>query len=737
VRQRIALAHFLHKGKHYMHTSSDSYIHSLQHTIYQFLTTLYPDPPAESVLSCTYRQEKNIQSRWFHADDLVTASTHLAEKSLTTDAYIGMGLRSLPPDASPHWRGKNDDVIALPGLWLECDHNAGIHSNSAQYPSVQQLLDFIANLPLPPSLIIDSGGGYHLHWLFKELWLLTDADVREEAAQLLRNFQAVIRNWAQADGWTIDVTHDLARMLRPPGTSNFKYQTPRPVVLISDSGQRFNPSDIAEEPWLVEYCRNAPSTPSSTWSTGAFTPTALEPLVDQCAWLRHCREDAECLPEPEWYAMLGIIGRCQDGETLAHQWSAPYPRYSPQQTDAKLAHALKHGPATCLSIEREKNGKAFCESCAIRGVVTSPIMLAREGSPKVFSSSNSTKKEGEAPKSPSGALPHVPRIQVTDMADMMPRTYPEQRWLIPGLIPEGLTFFVGSPKSSKTYLAYSLALSLALSTSEQAQWLGHYDIQLPGPVVYLTLEDDEADSRLRIQELMPWLDTIERNRLLFVHGFDLPRFNEGLVDALRNDIILPYKPALVVIDPISYLYAPVKKGGDQFQEVREMLLPLRWLGKEHHCSLLAIDHRRKKSADDVDIFETTYGSNAKIAIADSLLMVVRDDKEVTIHARVRKGMDQTLTLGFDFSSDGMATWTWRGATNGIVSEGSYGDLRTRILQLLRTLRTPLTVETILLELEIPTSAQTRDSVKKILYRAEKAGEVEKTTRGSFIYVHSS
>ena len=323
--------------------------------------------------------------------------------------------------------------------------------------------------------------------------------------------------------------------------------------------------------------------------------------------------------------------------------------------------------------------------------------------------------------------------ELLDMADLLVRDYPLPRWLIKGLIPEGLTFFAGSPKSSKTYLAYSLALSLAFQTANNGLWLDQYDLKMTGPVVYITLEDDEADSKQRILELMPSLKTVPPNKFLLHHGVDIPQLGLGLTEWLEEFIVKPYAPALVVLDPISYLYAPQKKNGDQFTEVRTMLLPLRTMARTYHFSVIGVDHRRKKAADDVDIFETLYGSNAKIAIADSLLLIVRDDKEITIHAKVRKGADQTLTLDFQFDSDGAAHWTWKGSSDGLTSQGQYGDLRQKILMVLAQLKRPLSIREILMECDIPDSRAMRKAIDSALYRAQKAGEVQKTDRGHYVW----
>src|SRR5207245_870809 len=107
----------------------------------------------------------------------------------------------------------------------------------------------------------------------------------------------------------------------------------KPVSILHEDPIRYNPSDLEEAPWLVpiEELRHA-----STGHKSDFPPASIHPMVEGCAWLRHCRDDAATLPEPQWYALLGILGRCEDGEQLAHTWSQPYPGYAKEETAAKL-----------------------------------------------------------------------------------------------------------------------------------------------------------------------------------------------------------------------------------------------------------------------------------------------------------------------------------------------------------------------------------------------------------------
>lgn len=344
---------------------------------------------------------------------------------------------------------------------------------------------------------------------------------------------------------------------------------------------------------------------------------------------------------------------------------------------------------------------------------------------------------GPAPATAWGTTPAATyRLPLTDFADMLTRTYPLPQWLIRDLIPEGLVFFVGSPKSSKTYLAHSLALSLvqAMTLPDQIRWLGHYPLEKQGPVIYVTLEDDEDDSFWRARELAPSLTSVSPAQFMFVHDITIPYLGQGLTEVLTEQVMEVYHPALVVLDPISYLYAPTRSNSDQFVQVKQMLLPLRWMGKKYHCVILGVDHRRKKSADDIDIFETQYGSNAKVAVNDAQLVIVRDDKDITVHCQVRKARNQTLALGFEFLPGGTAEWTWKGTADGLINQGIYGELRMKVLAALQALQAPMTIDELLTACALPNSRDMKQAIDQVLRRSIKAGEVVKgQRRGQYLW----
>lgn len=347
------------------------------------LALFWPDPPEDLWIVVSWADpSQGFCSQWVRVRDLDQALLILEDKSQQYDTYVGMGLRRA--GCHPVGRGTSDAVGAIGGLWVECDHTGGVH-RATQLPTPFQLMKFLEALPFQFSLLIDSTGGFHGHLLFKELWVLDSPGEHAAAALLLRRLQRTIQIAALARGWQVDTTADLARVLRVPGTFNHKSGTPQLVTIAEATQVRYNPSDLADAPWLAEVV----DTYTAPTGSGDFADAHLDRMVPGCAWLAHCQGDAATLPEPEWYAMLGIVGRCVDGEQHVHAWSAPYPHYDQRETTKKFQHALKAaGPATCNRIRYDLGGEPSCASCVHWGQIASPIVLAMDDGVRLVPGSN-------------------------------------------------------------------------------------------------------------------------------------------------------------------------------------------------------------------------------------------------------------------------------------------------------------------------------------------------------------
>lgn len=75
--------------------------------------------------------------------------------------------------------------------------------------------------------------------------------------------------------------------------------------------------------------------------------------IMQCDFIQHCLDNQETLSEPEWFGMVGLLMRCgEEARPLVHEFSRGYPRYSYEETEAKIGYAKNTATkVTCKYIQ--------------------------------------------------------------------------------------------------------------------------------------------------------------------------------------------------------------------------------------------------------------------------------------------------------------------------------------------------------------------------------------------------
>jgi len=321
------------------------------------------------------------------------------------NVYFAIGIQGERPAKG---RGRESGVIAVPGLWADIDVLGPNHAAHNLPPTLEDAWGLVRAVPFAPTVVVSTGGGIQPYWLFREpLETATEKD-RRAAKKLSKAFQSYLAAVAARRGWGIDTTADLCRLLRLPGTYNRKQAVPALVEYeVMDGGRRYNPSDFEEfleleaDPELKAHLQGpAPENPRADFRR----------ILAACSWVRHCRDDASTLPEPQWYRLLSIVGRCKDGRHIAHDLSRPYPRYTPEETDQKLGQALgASGPATCTFIADELGQGHYCQQCNHRGKIKSPIVL---GIPKRSKRADAGDEPPPVRYAPDGR--RLPNIQASD-----------------------------------------------------------------------------------------------------------------------------------------------------------------------------------------------------------------------------------------------------------------------------------------------------------------------------------
>jgi len=335
-----------------------------------FLELLYGHSPGGYLTVFTLPDSRTA---YFPVSNLKAAADYAERCRDALDVYFGVGLRG----EKKAGRGGSGDVTVLPGFWHDVDIFGPAHKETALPRGKEEAMAFVNALPHKPSLTVFSGNGLHCYWLFSELLAVT-VENRDRVAAALRGWQKHINDTARERGWKLDNTSDLARVLRVPNTVNHKPECGNAVVTVIEQNDIwFSLADF--EMYIIKEAAS-----ENLYSDGGKTEAAMfsgtmgsgEKIFEQCAFMRHCRDNAADLPEPQWYAAISNLALCSDGEALCHTISKDYPGYSVSETDAKIAHAKRESkPCTCKYI-RDTLGfdcggcTAGCKAPAALAVIT-------------------------------------------------------------------------------------------------------------------------------------------------------------------------------------------------------------------------------------------------------------------------------------------------------------------------------------------------------------------------------
>lgn len=165
----------------------------------QFLTKLFrnirPDQYIE--LRCLPVLQGTVppHQQFFKFDEIESMVAMAQSLSSRNSYHVCMGV--LPRDKKS---GLASDVSTLQALWIDID---------AKEMDMGQLRSHVFAFPVQPSIVVNSGHGFHCYWLLDKQYEMTADDIKALSARLHKITQA-------------DKTFDAARILRLPGSTNCK-----------------------------------------------------------------------------------------------------------------------------------------------------------------------------------------------------------------------------------------------------------------------------------------------------------------------------------------------------------------------------------------------------------------------------------------------------------------------------------------------------------------------------------
>lgn len=215
--------------------------------------------------------------------------------------------------------------------------------------SIEEQQKRIDAFPLPPSMIIRTRKSLHTYWFIKN-----------GSVAAFRPLQKRLIAYFGGDPACVNES----RVLRLPGFNHCK-QEPFPVECIS-----FHPERLYTQEQLAAAL---PEAEEKKERPLCGSEPGLNRVLAGCSFLKHCRDDAKTLSEPEWFAMISNLALFEGGAKVIHEYSSPYKGYSRTETERKINSAVKSGarPVTCAVIAdygwrcpKMDSGQCLCRSPA-------------------------------------------------------------------------------------------------------------------------------------------------------------------------------------------------------------------------------------------------------------------------------------------------------------------------------------------------------------------------------------
>lgn len=298
-------------------------------------------------------------------------------------------------------------------------------------------------------------------------------------------------------------------------------------------------------------------------------------------------------------------------------------------------------------------------------------------------------------------------------AEIVAEELPPVKWVVPDILPEGVTFLAGKPKMGKSWMG--LDLSIATATGGVA--LGTKRVER-GEVLCLALEDNKRRIQNRLTKLLAG-----RPAPASLHiTTEWPRLDEGGADLLGDWLAIHPAARLVIVDTLAMFKPHASGRRSAYDEDREAVAPLGPIAADHGVAILLVHHLRETESDDpLDMITGSVGLTGGV---DGALVLKRQRgrADAFLHVEGRDIENPTeLALKLDPNA---ATW----AIVGDAEEYRLSEQRSALLRVLLNADEPLGPK----ELAEMTDAK-YGATRELLSRMAKDGQVKNLGRGQYVH----
>ncbi len=307
-----------------------------------------------------------------------------------------------------------------------------------------------------------------------------------------------------------------------------------------------------------------------------------------------------------------------------------------------------------------------------------------------------------------------PREQPITAAELMNMEFEPTRWVVPDVLPEGLSLLAGKPKKGKSWMA--LGMCEAVATGGVAFGVKHVE---QGDALYLALEDNKKRLKKRLGKVLDGRPGPDRMHV----EVSWPRLDQGGAEKLDGWLTDHPDARLVVIDTLAKIRKPAS-GANVYAEdyaALELLLPL---AAKHGVAIVVVHHLRKMAAaDPMDEISSSTGLTAGV---DGFLILRRTpgSKGPTLYVEGRD-IEEPAEYALHWNLN-TATWT----IEGDAEEVHISKERADILLALNRSPEPMTPK----EVSLATGGK-YNNTKKLMFTMLGDGQLLKDDKGRYSPAH--
>ncbi|MHA7617409.1 AAA family ATPase [Cellulosimicrobium cellulans] len=207
-------------------------------------------------------------------------------------------------------------------------------------------------------------------------------------------------------------------------------------------------------------------------------------------------------------------------------------------------------------------------------------------------------------------------------ADLNDAKFPPLRFVVDGIMPEGLGLLIGPPKAGKSWAALGIALAIASGGLA----LGGIEVER-GEVLYLAMEDGERrlqDRCGRLLEGEPIPDGLD-----YVTTPPTPGDVVGIVAVWLDE----HPRGVVIIDTLGKVMPPALPGESAYERDYRVVGAFKRLADKHPGSAVIIVHHDRKASSE-DFVDAVSGTHGLAGAADFIVVLDRKRNETAALLKV-------------------------------------------------------------------------------------------------------